>query len=172
MFNQLSFAAQPEVLTRIMQFTVAIIAAWILASIVVLWRRGLMNLTPVEVPSPNRNAVPDFLTVDHGKRNAALERGDQYARERDNEPLPPAKLPLSYRVLGWVALGLSSIAIGLALVGAIFPQSHVGVFLEEHSVGERLVEVFAANPIAITAAVLFVIVCAAKPALIRSTVKS
>ena len=55
--------------------TVAIALVWIFLALVAWWRRRAYNLTIASTAKRNKDAQPDFLTVDKKAREAAIERG-------------------------------------------------------------------------------------------------
>lgn len=127
--------------------------AWLVLTVFIYWRRSVTNLTPVDVPSPNPDAQPDFLSIDHAKRKSALKRGDQfertlYNRERVAEGHTTARMVRT--ICGYLALALSVLSLVTVISGSIWPDSLAGRLLADVSRDGRLVEVIKAHPIALS----------------------
>lgn len=89
---------------------------WVMLALFIYWRRAKTNLTPVDVPAPNRDASPDFLRIDHEKRQQALERGDEYAQSISSDTFPNRSVVLCKGFFGWASLILATAAIVVALM--------------------------------------------------------
>lgn len=63
------------------KITVAIALVWIFLALVAWWRRRAYNLTIASTAKRNKDAQPDFLTVDKKAREAAIERGKAHEEE-------------------------------------------------------------------------------------------
>lgn len=137
--------------------SVLVTLAWIVLSVFVYWRRATTNLTPVDLPAANRNATPDFLSVDYEKRNKALQSGDHYAAQR-NEVARSQRILRFKKVFGWLAFVLAIAALAIVFAGSIWPDSYAGSWLSQYSEHNRAIEILTQNPIAILAAVAVVTV--------------
>lgn len=148
----------------LINITVGIALVWLALTIFVYWRRASTNLTPVDVPSVNPDAQPDFLRVDKKKRKAALKRGDDYVRELEQANRKPSH-PIRSQPLGWIktilgyaVFALAAILIGTVAAGCIWPDSYVGQLLSEYSAENRLADIVQSNPISLIVALLVVLV--------------
>jgi hypothetical protein len=87
----------PGWLEPLLWVTVAIVAVWLLSSIFIHMRRRATNLTSTQEAKVKKDAAPDFLSVDHKARDAAMQRGAVYEKELDEREkaeaadLKPAK---------------------------------------------------------------------------------
>lgn len=139
--------------------TTSIVFVWLVLSVFIYWRRSATNLTPVDVPSANPAAQPDFLSVNHSERKAALKRGDQYERhltQRERDPDGTAMISMLRSVCGYAAVMLSVASLLTVIGGSVWPDSAVGKVLTEFSSEGRLLEVIQAHPIAISISMLAV----------------
>ena len=68
----------PTWLEPLLYVTMAIVAIWVVSSLFVYMRRRASNLTSAHQTGVKKDAAPDFLTVDHKAREAAMQRGEAY----------------------------------------------------------------------------------------------
>ena len=71
----------PGWLEPLLWVTVAIVAVWLLSSIFIHLRRRATNLTSTQEAKIAKGAAPDFLSVDHKAREAAMQRGEVYEKK-------------------------------------------------------------------------------------------
>jgi hypothetical protein len=71
----------PDWLTYVMWAAVAFAALWLVATIFIQMRRRATNLTSAQQAGVKKDATPDFMTVDHKAREAAIQRGETYDKE-------------------------------------------------------------------------------------------
>lgn len=71
----------PAWLEPLLWVTVVIVAIWIASSVFIHLRRRATNLTSTHSAKVDKNATPDFMSVDHKAREAAVKRGETYDRE-------------------------------------------------------------------------------------------
>ncbi len=67
--------------TYLMWGAVAFAAIWLASTVFIHMRRRATNLTSAQQASVRKDATPDFLTVDHKARDAAMKRGETYDQE-------------------------------------------------------------------------------------------
>ena len=71
-----------ESFTNLVYMATAIIGAfWIVCWLFIAMRRRASNLTSASSAKVQKDAAPDFLKVDHAKRDAAIKAGDAYGKE-------------------------------------------------------------------------------------------
>lgn len=70
--------AIPEWVSPLLWAAFAVAAIWLIISIFVAQRRKASNLTSVHSAHANKNAAPDFMTVDHKAREEQIKRGEAY----------------------------------------------------------------------------------------------
>jgi len=68
----------PEWMVYVMWAAVAFAVLWLASSIFIQMRRRATNLTSAQQAGVEKDAAPDFLTVDQKAREAALQRGEAY----------------------------------------------------------------------------------------------
>ncbi len=71
----------PAWLEPLLWVTVVLFAIWIASSVFIHLRRRATNLTSTHQAKVDKAAVPDFMSVDHKARDAAVKRGETYDRE-------------------------------------------------------------------------------------------
>lgn len=71
----------PAWLEPLLWVTVVIVAIWIASSVFIHLRRRATNLTSTHSAKVDKNATPDFMSVDHKAREAAVKRGEVYEKE-------------------------------------------------------------------------------------------
>lgn len=71
----------PSWLEPLLWVTVVIVAIWLASSIFIHLRRRATNLTSTHQAKVDRNATPDFMSVDHKAREAAIKRGEVFDKE-------------------------------------------------------------------------------------------
>jgi len=71
----------PEWLEYVMWGAVIFAALWLFSTVFIHMRRRATNLTSVHQASVKKDATPDFMTVDHKAREAAVKRGEVYEKE-------------------------------------------------------------------------------------------
>lgn len=128
---------------------------WVVISLFVYWRRRSSNLTPVEAARRRKSAQPDFLSVDHEKRAAALDRADAFESElqrREAEEVKTeekANKPLS--IFGLIARVLSLLvsvfSLGTVITGTTWQVSRMSNMIKEYSTVERITAVVTTYPV-------------------------
>ncbi|HOZ28878.1 MAG TPA: hypothetical protein PK080_16035, partial [Hyphomonadaceae bacterium] len=71
----------PIWLEPLLWVTVVIVAIWLASSIFIHLRRRATNLTSTHQAKVDKNATPDFMSVDHKAREAAIKRGEVFDKE-------------------------------------------------------------------------------------------
>ncbi|HVY88616.1 MAG TPA: hypothetical protein VG942_07090 [Hyphomonadaceae bacterium] len=71
----------PDWLSTLLWITAVVVAIWLVSFIFILLRRNATNLTPTQNASVKKSAEPDFLKVDHKKREEAIKRGEEFAEK-------------------------------------------------------------------------------------------
>jgi hypothetical protein len=71
----------PGWLEPLLWVTVIIVAIWLASSIFIHLRRRASNLTSTHEAKVHKDAAPDFLSVDHKAREAAVKRGETFEKE-------------------------------------------------------------------------------------------
>ncbi len=133
--------------------------AWLALTVFIYWRRSVTNLTPVDVPAPNRAAQPDFLSIDHSKAKSALRRGDQFEKTLNRQERIAAGHTTAKTIrtiCGYAAVVLSVLSLLTVLAGSIWPESIAGQLLADVSKEGRMLEVVQAHPIALSIALFAV----------------
>lgn len=106
---------------RILSWAVIGFAAlWLITAVIGYFHRVAYNLTRAE-SSLSKDIKPDFLTVDRGKREAAIERGRAYdavlaAREAAKKPTAIEKVAFWSRALATLAALVTLLA---AILGTL-----------------------------------------------------
>lgn len=81
-------AELPELLKQWMPILAIGLGALVLIWLILAFRTYSYNLTRAETAPLQKKATPEFLKPDREAREAALERGDAYARERAERGRP------------------------------------------------------------------------------------
>jgi hypothetical protein len=71
----------PGWLEPLLWVTVVIVVVWVASSIFINMRRRASNLTSTHEAKVKADVAPDFMTVDHKAREAAVKRGETFERE-------------------------------------------------------------------------------------------
>ncbi len=71
----------PIWLEPLLWVTVVIVAIWLASSIFIHLRRRATNLTSTHQAKVDKSATPDFMSVDHKAREAAIKRGEVFDKE-------------------------------------------------------------------------------------------
>jgi hypothetical protein len=139
---------------------------WALVSLFVYFRRRSSNLTPVQAARRKKADQPDFLSVDHARREAALERADAFedglerreAEEARAAEQGKAEKPLS--IIGLIArimsLVVSLFSLGTVIFGTTWQISRMGSLMKEYSTFERITSVIASYPVSSAVAALVI----------------
>lgn len=117
----------PTWLEPLLYVTMAIVAVWLVATLFIYMRRRAVNLTSASGAKVQKDVAPDFLTVDHKAREAAMKRGEAYddkLTEREKAAAagqPQASKPKSNLSLLQALSGMASLLFSIfSLVGALF----------------------------------------------------
>jgi len=128
--------------------TVALAVLWVGLSIFVQMRRKASNLTPVNAPSANKKAAPDFLSVDHKAREAQIKRGESFERELDTRDATEARalknVTVWGRLAGFATLLFSIFSLLTTISGVFFQVDRIGATLSQ---SDRIVELLQKHPI-------------------------
>ncbi|WP_375398598.1 hypothetical protein [uncultured Sphingomonas sp.] len=108
------------------KITLAVVAIWIVLSLIAWWRRRAYNLTIASTARRNKKAQPDFLKVDHKARDAAIERGheheEQIAERERLEALAAARrdpVNVGERIAKFAALLMSIFTLVCSVLGVV-----------------------------------------------------
>lgn len=71
----------PEWLEYVMWGAVIFAVLWLASTVFIQMRRRATNLTSTHQAGVKKDATPDFMTVDHKAREAAVKRGEVYDKE-------------------------------------------------------------------------------------------
>lgn len=149
--------------------TAAILAVvWVLISLFVHFRRRSSNLTPVEAARRKKSAQPDFLSVDHAKRAAALERGDAFESELQRREAAEAptgtraeKVNKPLSIFGLIArllsLVVSVFSLATVITGTTWQVSRMGDMIKEYNTVERITAVVTAYPVSSSIAAIVIL---------------
>ena len=104
--------------------TVVIAVVWIFLALVAWWRRRAYNLTIASTAKRNKDAQPDFLTVDKKAREAAIERGAAHEaalteRERQEAIAAAGGLTKGSHVARIAALLMSLFTLACSIMGVV-----------------------------------------------------
>ena len=138
----------PEWQQYLLWATVALAVLWLALSIFVQLRRKASNLTPVNAPSANKKAAPDFLSVDHKARDQQIRRGERFEQTLDAREASEAralkKVGLWGRLAGLATLLFSVFSL-FATISTVFMQvDRIG---SAFSQSDRLLELLQTYPI-------------------------
>ncbi|WP_300394339.1 hypothetical protein [Henriciella sp.] len=149
-------------ITVMFNVTCVVTALWLAWTIFIIWRRRASNLTAVRGARVNRNAAPDFLSVDEKARKSALARGEAYEKtlnQRDLDEAKAAELKLRKkeslvaRIGRLVSFGMALFSLASMISGTVFQVSIMGRYWEQYSAGERLMAVIQEHPIGVAVTV-------------------
>lgn len=143
--------------------TVVVALVWIFLSLVAWWRRRAYNLTVASTAKRNKDAQPDFLTVDKKAREAAIERGAAHEAELTErerlEALAAAErsgLRKGTNFARIAALLMSLFTLGCSIMGVVANVGAMEKSVQNLTAGGKIQYIIAAHPIA-TVIVVFVI---------------
>lgn len=146
--------------------TCVVTAIWLATTTFVIWRRASSNLTTASSASPNRKAIPDFLTVDEKARKEAIKRGEQFdkdldKRDREDERkarrLARRKETAFRRITRLISLFMALFSLATVISGTVFQVSFMGSIWAQYSASERLLAVIKAHPIGVAVTVIVVL---------------
>lgn len=122
---------------------------WLVTSVIGYFQRKAYNLTHAESGS-SKNIKPDFLKVDHAKREAAIERGAKFDRELNRREQPPAPVETVGR---WSRiLATTAVLIGL-IVTVVGTLQRVESLQRDFSSWEQFMEIVRQNQLGALVAV-------------------
>lgn len=131
---------------------------WLVTGVIGYFQRKAYNLTHAESGS-SKNIKPDFLKVDHGKREAALERGAKFGQELDRREEAALKPPIA-AVCRWSRIFATlTVLVGLAvtIVGTL---QKVESLQQDFGSWDRFVQIVQQNQLgAIVAAAIIAANC-------------
>jgi hypothetical protein len=127
-------------------------ALWLVTSIIGVFYRGAYNLTHAESGS-TRPVTPDFLKVDHAKRDAAIARGKAYDSELAKRESQSKKV----RTAGWwsrmFATAAAFVTLLTAVLGAVEKAASYQGNIERYTTWDGLVDLVNTYPIGTAVAV-------------------
>lgn len=144
----------------------AVTGVWLAWTAFVWWRRSASNLTTASGAYPNKNATPDFLSVDEKARKEAIKRGESFdkelgRREREAEKAQEKAARGSETPIGrmgrLISFGMALFSIATMISGTVFQVSIMGRYWEQYSASERLLAVIQNHPIGVTVTVLVIV---------------
>ncbi len=113
----------------------------------------------------NKDAAPDFLSVDHKARAEAQAKGEAFEKALDKRERDEARAAAnagrtrrtaSEQIAGLLSLFMSLFTLATMIFGAIWQISRMGQLMQEYSTLERLLAVVQNHPISFTVAVLVI----------------
>lgn len=146
--------------------TCVVTAIWLATTAFIWWRRSASNLTTSSSASPNRNATPDFLSVDKKAREEAIKRGEKFDRdldkqqreeERDAERTARSKEARIGRMARLTSLFMALFSLATMISGTVFQVSFMGQIWEKYSASERLMAVVTQYPIGVAVTALVIL---------------
>ncbi|MGB3624287.1 MAG: hypothetical protein WA989_00565 [Henriciella sp.] len=167
MLNDYVSRIPPEawpLIETVLRVTAVVTVVWLAITIFILLRRNASNLTPVHAARKDKRDQPDFLSVDHGARREALERGDRFgealtAREEAEakaarEAVAGKPVSIAGRVFRGLSFLMSIFSLLTMIVGSIWQVGRMGALMKEYSTVERIAAVIQNNPISFTVTLL------------------
>lgn len=145
--------------------TIVFTAVWLLLVLLIILRRRASNLTPIHAAKVNRNATPDFLSVDHKKQKQMLKDGATYDAELDRRDANQEKADRETRrgpetavsrIARLIALLMSIFTLATMIGSVIFNVNYIGGMLQTYSAGDRFMSVITNHPIATSVAVIVI----------------
>ena len=138
----------PGWLEPLLWVTVAIVVLWLASSVFIHLRRRASNLTSTHEAKAKKDASPDFLSVDHKAREAALKRGETFekelaAREKAEADAAGVKKPKTTASLFQSVAGIASFLFSLFSLAGIVVNVFTQVDRISNQVGKSD-QVFAA----------------------------
>ena len=135
-------------------------ALWLVAAVVGFFHRRAYNLTHAEA-GHSKNIKPDFLKVDHAKREAAIQRGEAYdevltAREAaalSGGAATTAKVGLWSRL---AALTMATLALVAAIIGSLQKIESVQQGINQMSSWDRFAQLVSDNKAGAAVAVIVI----------------
>lgn len=144
----------------------AVTAVWLAWTVFIWWRRSASNLTAMSDVTPNKKAMPDFLSVDEKARKEAIKRGESFdrelsRREREDEKArrrTALKKETAFGRIGrLLSFGMALFSMATMISGTLFQVSIMGRYWEQYSASERLVAVIQNHPIGVAVTVLVIV---------------
>ncbi len=129
----------PEWLVALLWINVVIFVAWLVLTVLVRMRRSASNLTPAGSAKADKEARPDFLSVDRKAREAQIRRGDAFEKELEKREAKEAAgargdpSPASFwkRIAGIATMLVSIFTLLSTLIGVIFQVDRIGQTLSQ-----------------------------------------
>lgn len=146
--------------------TLIVTGLWLVWTLFVAWRRSASNLTSVSGARANRNAEPEFLSVDEKARKQAIKRGEGFDKELDRRDREGERAErhaarkretMVSRIGRLVSLGMALFSMATMISGTMFQVSIMGRYWEQYSASERLMRVIEDHPIGVTITVLVIL---------------
>lgn len=143
--------------------TVAVALVWIFLALVAWWRRRAYNLTIASTAKRNKDAQPDFLTVDRKAREAAIERGAAHEAELTErerlEALAEAErkgLNKTTNLARLAALFMSLFTLACSIMGVVANVGAMEKSVQSLTASGKIQYIIAAHPIATVIVVLVI----------------
>ncbi|MCC7043338.1 MAG: hypothetical protein IT183_05725 [Acidobacteria bacterium] len=125
---------------------------WLVTSIVGVFYRGAYNLTHTESGS-TKPVTPDFLKVDHAKRDAAVARGKAYDSVLTQREAQASTVKKACRWSRLFATAAALVTLFTAVIGAVEKAASYQGNIERYTTWDGLVELVTTYPIGTTVAV-------------------
>ncbi len=149
-----------QALVRMMFWAAGALGAlWLVTSVLSYFHRRAYNLTRAE-SGPSKNIKPDFLTVDHAKRSAAIARGEAYeqtltAREAAAAGgAPPAAALGMWARMG--ALTAATLSLLTLIVGTLTKIDSLQAGAAEFSSWDRFSQLVSQNKVGTVIAIAII----------------
>ncbi len=162
---QVTDAANPQtvdtVLLILTWFVVIFGGLWLVTGVIGYMHRRAYNLTRAE-SGRSKNIQPDFLRVDHKKRDAAMKRGAAYDRElerRDEAEAAALKPPVD-RLHAWskaAATVSAAFTLLTAVIGTLTKVDSMQAGAQQLGSWDSLVDTMNRHPIGSSVAIIVII---------------
>lgn len=122
------------------RITIGLTIVWLVLALVAWWRRRAYNLTVASTAKKDRNAQPDFLSVDEKARKEAIKAGERHEDTLDNREkeealaaLKAAKGPVAWseRIASAATFLMSIFTLLTGFSGAIFGVKRLDGYLDQ-----------------------------------------
>lgn len=127
-------------------------ALWLVTSIIGIFYRGAYNLTHTESGS-TKPVTPDFLKVDHAKRDAAITRGKAYDSELARRETPSKTVRNACRWSRVFATAAAFVTLLTAVIGAFEKAASYQGNIERYTTWDGLMDLVSTYPIGTVVAV-------------------
>jgi len=151
-----------ESFTNLVYMATAVVGAvWIACWLFIAMRRRASNLTSASSAKVQKDAAPDFLKVDHAKRDAAIKAGEAYGKEltareaaeaaaAGGKPAPK-EVTLTERLTRIASALLAVFSLAVTIMSALNQAKGI------EGAGNQFADLASKHPIAMTIAALVIV---------------